>query len=298
MFTRSVDRVDSSICICKYNRVTLQCAESKVSGYKSHKVSIWTYQLLPHFVFSTVYLHHTMPSASSLVEVTFKASGLSPAARKALESVPIDASVILPTFYKCLELDKVGRSPLDHIWIAIYSRPGTVALVLSCTDGYMGAYPVFIVNTNPIDDNELASCIHLLALTLQRHVPIERVYSVFAPIKITQLFSRMWTHLTGVQAEEQPYYDSKISCLRRGSLQQPVIPSESSTFEVGLATPADVLPIAKSCHSFAMDSVSRRFPFAFYSSAKYLLTAAFRVDRGGCRHRGQETCIQQTNLDS
>ena len=238
-----------------------------------------------------------MPSAPSQVEVAFKASDLSVVVRRALESVPADASVILPTFYKCLEMDKVGRSPRDHVWIAIYSRQGSVALVLSCTDGYMGAYPIFIVNTNPIDEN-LTSYIQLLAHTLQRHVPIERVYSVFAPIKITQLFSRMWTHLTGVQAEEQPYYDSKISCLWRGSLQQPVIPSESSTFEVGLATPADVLPIAKSCHSFAMDSVSRRFPFAFYSSAKYLLTAAFRVDRGGCRHRGQETCIQQTNLDS
>ena len=220
-----------------------------------------------------------MPSVSSQVEVASRASDLSVVARKALESSPVDSNVILPTFYKCLELDKIGQSPLDHLWIAIYSRVGTVALVLSCTDGYMGAYPIFIVNPNPIDDNDLTSCIHLSTLTLQRHVPIERVYSVFGPIKITQLFSRMWTHLTGVQAEVHPYYDSKISCLRRHeNLQQPVITSESSTFEVGLATQADIASIAKLCHAFASDSVSRRLPSVSYSSAKYSLTAPFRVD--------------------
>ena len=233
-----------------------------------------------------------MPSASSLVEVAFRASDLSVVARKALESVPVDASVILPTFNKCLELDKVRQSPLDHLWIAIYSRLGTVTLVLSCTDGYMGAYPIFIVNTIPIDDNDFASSIHLLALTLQRHVPIERVYSVFGPIKITQLFSRTWTQLTGVQAEAHPYYDAKISSLRRHeSLQQPVT-SESSTFEIGLATQADILPISQSCHAFAWDSVSYRFPSVSHSSAKYLLTAPFHVDRGGCLHRGQKACFQ------
>ena len=231
-----------------------------------------------------------MPSVSSLVEVAFRASDLSVVPRKALESVPVDASVILPTFNKCLELDKAGKTPPGHLWIAIYSKPGTVALVLSCTDGYMGAYPVFIVNTNPIHDNDFVSCIHQSALTLQRHVPIERVYSVFGPIKIVQLFCRKWTQITGVQAEPHPYYDAKISCLRRHEiLQHPATPSE---YEVGLATQADVLPIAKSCHDFASDSVSRRLPSVSHSSAKYLLTAPFRVDQRGCLHRGQEACSQ------
>jgi hypothetical protein len=235
-----------------------------------------------------------MPSVSSRqVEVAYKASELSVAARKALEGVPVEASVILPTFNKCLELDKAGRSPLDHLWIAIYSRLGTVALVLSCTDGYMGAYPVFIVNTSPINDNDFASYIHQSALTLQRHVPIERVYSVFGPIKITQLFCGMWTQLTGVQAEKYPYYDAKISCLRRReSLQQPVTPLESSTSEVGLATQADILAIAESCYAFASDYVSHRLPSVSYSSAKYLFTAPFHIDQEGCSHRGQKACIQ------
>ena len=234
-----------------------------------------------------------MPSASSLVEVAFRASELSFTAVKALESVPVEASVILPTFYKCLELDRAGQSPRNHVWIAIYSRQGTVELVLSCTDGYMGAYPVFIVNTKPIDEIDLTSCIQLSALTLHRHVPIERVYSLFSPIRIAQLFSVAWTQLTGVQAEVHPYYDAKISCLRRReSLQQPVTPLESSTFEVGPATQADIFPIAKSCHSFAIDSVSRRLPPVSYSSAKYLLTAPFCVVWGRCRHRGQKACIQ------
>ena len=235
-----------------------------------------------------------MPSASSrVVEVAFRASDLSVVARKALEGVPVEAGVILPTFNKCLELDKVGQSPPDHLWIAIYSRLGTVALVLSCTDGYMGAYPVFIVNTSPINDSDLAWCMHQSTLTLQRHVPVERVYSVFGPIKITQLFCGMWTQLTGVQAEKHPYYDAKISCLRRReSLQQPVTPSESSTPDVGLATQADILPIARLCYAFASDSVSHRLPSVSYSRTKYLFTAPFHVDQGGCLRRGQKACIQ------
>jgi hypothetical protein len=212
-----------------------------------------------------------MPSVSSL-EVAFKASNLSIVARRALESVPVDASVILPTFNKCLELDRIGRSPLDHVWIAIYSRQGTVALVLACTDGYMGAYPIFIVKTNPIDDTDFDSCIHLAALTLQRHVPLERVYSVFGPIKIIQHFSRMWTHLTGVQAEAHPYYDAKISSLRWH--EQSVTPSESNMFEVGPATQADILSIAKLCRAFSSDSVSRGLNSVSYTCAKYLFTAA------------------------
>ena len=198
-----------------------------------------------------------MPPSSSPVEVAFKASDLSVVVRRALESVPVETSVILPAFYKCLELDKVGQSPRDHLWIAIYSRQGTVALVLSCTDGYVGAYPIFIVNTSPIDENDFASSIHLLALTLQRHIPIERVFSVFGPIRITLFFSRLWTQLTGVQTEAQPYYDAKIGYLRqREGLQQPVTPLESSTFEVGLATRADILPVAKLCQAFSIDLVS------------------------------------------
>jgi hypothetical protein len=264
-------------------------------GKGSYKATEFRYSHTNSFLssHSQLYLHHTMPTvAPSLVEVAFRASDFSVVAWKALESVPVDASVILPTFNKCLELDRAGQSPLHHLWIAIYSRSGTVALVLSCTEGYMGAYPVFIVNTSPINDNDLASCMHLAALTLQRHVPIDRVYSVFGPIKITQLFSGMWTQITGVQAEVQPYYDSKISCLRRHESQQPVTPSESSRFQVGPATQADILPIAKSCYAFAKDSVSHRLPSVSYSRAKHLLTAPFCVDRGGCLDRGQKTCIQ------
>jgi hypothetical protein len=197
-----------------------------------------------------------MPSISSQFEVSSRATDISPVALQALENAPVDASVILPTLYKCIELDKVGQSPPGHLWIVIYSRTGSVALVLSCTDGYMEAYPIFIVNTSPIEDNDLATHIDLLTLILQRHVPVERVYSVFGPIRITQVFSNMWTQLTGIQAEPSPYYDAKVSCLRRHKGLGQSITSGRSTFEVGLATQADILPIAKLCHAFASDSVS------------------------------------------
>ena len=200
-----------------------------------------------------------MPSVSSSVDVFHRASDLPMAVLQALENVATSANIMLPTFYKCLDSEKAGQSPPGHLWVVIYSRPGKVALVLSCTDGYMGAYPIFIINTNPIDNDDLATYIRLSALTLQRHVAIERVYSVFAPIRITELFTKIWTQLTGVQAETHPYYDAKISCLRwHEGLEQPVIPSGSSMFEVGLATQADILAVAKLCHAFAIDSVSGR----------------------------------------
>lgn len=197
-------------------------------------------------------------------EVVTRASNLSVVARKALESIPVDASVILPTLNKCVELDMVGQSPLNHLWIAIYSRPGRVALVLSCTDGYMGAYPIFIVNTNATDDIDLTPFVQSSTLALQRHVPAERVYSVFGPNRIARLFSKMWTQLTGVQAEPQPYYDATISCLRRHEAPPSFSLVDSSMFEVGLAGQADIVPIAKLCHAFASDSVSNRLPSASY----------------------------------
>lgn len=210
-----------------------------------------------------------MPSSSSNVEVVYRASNLSMVARQALERIPIDSSVILPTLDKCVELDRIGQSPPDHWWIVVYSGSNRVALVISCTGGYMGAYPILIVNPNAIDYDDFVSCIHLSAVTLQRHVPIERVYSVFAPIEIAQLFSRMWTQLTGIQPESQPYYDAKISLLRwHEGLHQSLTASETSMYEVGLAGPADILPIAKLCHGFASDSVSHHsLPFPSKPSA-------------------------------
>jgi len=120
----------------------------------------------------------------------------------------------------------------------------------------MGSYPVFIANPNPLNDEDFTSCLQLLARTLHRNVPKERVHSIFGPIKISQLFSKMWTQLTGIQTEAP--YDAKISSLRRhAGLQQPLTASESSVFEVGPAGPADIMAIAKLCHAFASDSVSR-----------------------------------------
>ena len=231
-----------------------------------------------------------MPSGSSQVGVSRRASDVPLVVVQALENVSLEANVILPIFYKCLELDKVGQSPPGHLWIAIYSRPDRVALVLSCTDGYMGAYPIFIVNTNPFDDSDLTTHTNLLAVTLHRHVPIERVYSVFAPIRIAQLFSKTWTRETGVKAEAQPYYDAKISCLRRHDQS---VTQENSTFEMGPASQADILPIARLGHGFASDSVSKRLPPVFYwPSAEYLLTGPIHADWRGCRRRGQKACIE------
>lgn len=195
-----------------------------------------------------------MPS-TSYIEVVTKASNLSEVARQALERTPIIASVMLSTLNKCIALDTAGQSPPGHWWIVIYSGP-KVALVLSCTDGYMGKYPIFIVDTNVMDEKDFIPSIQLLAHTLQRHVPIERVYSVYGPIEIAQLFSKIWTQSTGVQPEPEPYYDAKISWLRYQDLQQSVTDSESSKFEVGLAGPTDIGQIAKLCYMFASDSVS------------------------------------------
>lgn len=203
-------------------------------------------------------------ASPSKVEVVTKASNLSSVARQALERIQIDASMILPTLNKCVELDRIGQSPPYHLWIVIYSVPGRVAFVLACTEGYMGSYPVFIVNPNPLNDEDFTSCLQLLARTLHRNVPKERVYSIFGPFKISQLFSKIWTQLTGIQTEAQPYYDAKISLLRwHEGLQQPLTASESSVFEVGPAGPADIMAIAKLCHAFASDSVSCRLPSIF-----------------------------------
>ncbi|KAF8161424.1 acyl-CoA N-acyltransferase [Crassisporium funariophilum] len=163
-----------------------------------------------------------MPVPPSNIEVITRAIDLPALARDALEENPINANTILPILNKCVKLDRAGCSPPGHFWVVIYSFTPRkrVLFILACTEGYMGLYPIFIFTpTSSLslgkNIDAVKPSLHLLAETLARHVPVERVYSIFALRIITLVFADCWTRITGTKALQEPYYDAKISFLRR-----------------------------------------------------------------------------------
>jgi ribosomal protein S18 acetylase RimI-like enzyme len=92
----------------------------------------------------------------------------------------------------------------DQYWIACYSRQNqttTLELVLSCTEGSLGAYPIFIYShrapsNGTLSPPHLSACVSALATALYDLVPATRVFSVFSLTRITHAFSAAWTTLT------------------------------------------------------------------------------------------------------
>src|SRR6266704_3682756 len=84
--------------------------------------------------------------SSSLYHFTCKrASDCPPFAWDALRRHEVNANVILPILPKCLKQEHAGVPVRDHLWIIVYTPISyDVKLILSCTDGLTGNYPVFL----------------------------------------------------------------------------------------------------------------------------------------------------------
>ncbi|KAJ7286986.1 hypothetical protein C8J57DRAFT_1495468 [Mycena rebaudengoi] len=129
-----------------------------------------------------------MPSLLEPYTTTYpSASSLSDEVWNALKSNPQNSNVILPIALKSLAREKNQETAWhDQYWIA-------------------GAYPIFIFTTHPIHHltpDFLLPRLIRLAEALHAAVPIERVYSVFAPDAVTTMFVEIWSSLTGVGAYE------------------------------------------------------------------------------------------------
>ncbi|RDB25406.1 hypothetical protein Hypma_007459 [Hypsizygus marmoreus] len=158
-----------------------------------------------------------MPSLPSdlFTNIYRRAKDLPPKVWDTLKSNARNANVILPQALKAYtaEADNPGYRR-ENVWITCSSR-SNILFILAITEGYTGAYPVFIMTTLPfhrLTDSSIRPCINvLIKALLDARVPRHRVYSVFAPEPITELFAAEWEHVTGIRRESDPYYAAKIT---------------------------------------------------------------------------------------
>jgi len=138
----------------------------------------------------------------------------------ALRRHEVNANVILPIHLKCLKQEQAGNSVRDHLWVVVYTPISyDVKLIMSCTDGPTGKYPVFLFTPTPYaaihSDPNTYSALHVAAVELCKALPsqLHRVYSVFGPEILCRTFVTLWSNHVGVPIDPVPYYQAKISYL-------------------------------------------------------------------------------------
>jgi hypothetical protein len=204
-----------------------------------------------------------MPSLLSHFTSTYtRASDLPESVLKVLRSNARNANVILPPALKIMAAEQSSNFNQKNIWITCASQnpPCPIEFVLSCAEGYMGSYPLFILTTLPVNqltDEHIRSCVQMMAQALKKAVPIQRVYSVFAPEPLTEAFVAVWTRLTGIKSHAEPYYAANITyCTRDSFVNRQTSVHPSLTYEIRPAIASDINEIADLCFQFAEDSVS------------------------------------------
>ncbi|KAF9067345.1 hypothetical protein BDP27DRAFT_1403911 [Rhodocollybia butyracea] len=95
-----------------------------------------------------------------------------------------------------------------------------------------------------------------LMLAIQKFVPRSRVYSVFAPEPVAELFARLWSDSTGIWHYPEPYYAAQLSfCTQRSfKNRQATTMREGSHYNLRPAIPSDLLAVAKLCLEFSQGS--------------------------------------------
>lgn len=143
----------------------------------------------------------------------------------AMRSIEREANPILPALLKARMPESQGNAPrAPQMWLWVMYQ-GVVEFVLSLTEGAIGSYPLFIVSTlafSKLSSNHSAHCMALVSQQLRANS--KRIYSVFAPKPLANLFSQTWTQLTGIRPMPQLYYDAKISYLTSATMKRDPAP--------------------------------------------------------------------------
>ncbi|KAI0348354.1 hypothetical protein BDW22DRAFT_79618 [Trametopsis cervina] len=205
-----------------------------------------------------------MPSvlSSYAVETYNSATRIPDYIWQAMIDSPCNSNIMLPHAESAKAHAYAGQ-PTEGIWIACItsspSSPRRVDFILSCTSNHLGANPIFIFTTIPPAGHaseDVTSRLTSMAHALLRSVPVERVFSVFAPDHITRTFTSVWTDITGISLAEDPeYYAAKISYCTRSSFR----PRSNSSlpdvqYELRLAREDDASAVAQLCYGFAIES--------------------------------------------
>lgn len=176
------------------------------------------------------------------------------------------ANLILPHAEKLFGRQKFTPkiSSTEQLWL-VYSKPGTseIQFILSCTEGPLDKYPLFILPIVPIATlapELLKRVMEALcsALLNEPGFKRERVFSVFSVKIVTEAFTLAWEKLAEISRLKDPYYDAFLSVCTASTLgpqQRAAVTSE----DLGprRAVEKDTDQIAVLCEQFAATS----YPF-------------------------------------
>ncbi|PPQ67951.1 hypothetical protein CVT26_005831 [Gymnopilus dilepis] len=181
-----------------------------------------------------------------------------------LEANPINANLMLPTLYKCRQEEEQGIVLQGQLWVVVHIQQ-QVLLIVSCTTGYMGEYPIFFFTPFPyasLDADAMTPALRLVAYKLRENLHSRRrVYSIFAPEIISVTFADIWSQIAGVRREREPYYHAKISYLTPTTfIEKRTPPLQGAYCDLRRGNPADLQGIADLCYRFAHDSPPFQLP--------------------------------------
>jgi len=202
----------------------------------------------------------TMSESTPVLELILchKPSDLPSFAWTELYQHEVDANVILPILNKCLKKEKEGIMAQDHFWIVTFVRTPvySVKLILACTDGVTGKYPVFLFTPIPYvameDDAYLYQSLFSAVRHLQTAVPTHRIYSVFGRVMLARMFAIIWTQQTNIPVISDAYYHCKITYLTCATFE--LKKSELPSIPMAQIRPAELRDwegVARLCYYFA-----------------------------------------------
>ncbi|KAL6310123.1 hypothetical protein BKA93DRAFT_821181 [Sparassis latifolia] len=178
---------------------------------------------------------------------------------------PRPSNIMFPHAEKSRDKDRGGDSNVanDVYIVCMTQRPGEALLcmdlVLSCAQGPLGAYPVFIFTPIPyrqIQKDYIMPRLLGMVSALQESVPPERVFSVFAPEYIAESFASIWTQRTGIRLDvDCEYYAAKFTfCTRKSFRPRRATLLPNLSYQLRPAIEADIPNVVPLCYGFAVAS--------------------------------------------
>ena len=188
-----------------------------------------------------------------------------------LHADPRRSNVILSHAEKSLTKPVGDKLPgQEECWITCstfdFPTAETIDFIISCTNNALDSYPIFIYSTrhsSQLDEEFLHSRLSLLIGALRRAASVSRVFSIFAPDPVSQMFTDLWGDLTGVDFVPEPYYHATLSiCTRDTHIDRSMSIHPSLRYDIRPAVESDIANVAELCYGFALGSVSRVLCFS------------------------------------
>ncbi|TFK36975.1 hypothetical protein BDQ12DRAFT_724793 [Crucibulum laeve] len=198
-----------------------------------------------------------MTSSPFIATTVTSATSLLHAYRNAFSHNARNSNIMYPHLLKVAKMERQG-APTDssQFWIVCCSatKPDNVDFVLSCTDGPLGTYPIFIFSPRcDMNSDFITPRIKLLVETLLQRIDVRRAYSIFAVEPVSRAFANFWRLATGIGYYPEPYYAAMFSyCTRtsRAPRRQNTI-LDNTTYHLRRAVTTDIPTVTILCNGFA-----------------------------------------------